>query len=578
MVEHFRKITENGQNNIDESMLFIQSWYLNLDITDKMDNRMLIIIRLCQLMTFKSKGQYEEFFTFLEDMKVLPILISGYLYSGRIYREIASVAYLVGIEEIALKYAHRSFDFFAEGNNSEEIARSLLVLGNSYGISHETNLQMNYYQKCLELSMEINNKNLQIASLNNIAHTAVEQNRLDLAMDSINKSIELLDEDSTDKNLIAVYLTKSCILNKKKLYQQAKSLIIDKVLIQEVNKNVILTIECFKLLGEVYLAKKEYAIAENYYKKGLILAQETKSDKYIKEMNKVYSVYYEKIENYKLAFFHYRKYHSYKNKIENQQLKLKSTILKVRFKTKNALKKAIEYKNEKTFLKEKLSEIQTELVDTQKVSVYALATLIEFREDNTGNHVLRITNYVKLICRLLSHYPQYSSILTDRYIDEIARLSSLHDIGKITVSDAILNKKGLLNEVEFDEIKQHTVRGKDALVITGGILNDKSFLKTAQTIAFSHHEKWDGSGYPLGLTGENIPLEGRIVGIADCFDALINKRPYRKAYTSEQAISIIEGQKGKHFDPVIAQVFLENIGKFIDIALLFSGNKGNHTL
>jgi response regulator RpfG family c-di-GMP phosphodiesterase len=570
MIEHFRKIVRTDTDKIDDSLSFMHQWFHNLDIIDRIDNRIVIIIRYSQLLTFSAKGMYENFFHYLEDSKLLSILIEGFFYTGLVYRTIATVSYQVGIEEIALKYSHQSYDFFVENKNSEEIARALLSLGNSYSLSQETNLQMNYYQKALEISIEIRQKDIQSIALNNIAHTAVDQNNLDLAMISIDQSIELLDNSSSDSNLVGVYLTKAGILNKKRSFDLSEELIKRKILTPGVTREKFLQIECFKILGDIYLEKNEYKESESYYRKGLYLAEEIKSDKYLKEMHLKFSDYYEKIENYEEAFHHFKLYHSYKDKIENHNLKLKSAILKIRYKTKNALKKAMEYKNQKTYLEEKIGEIQTELVDTQKVSVYALATLIEFRDDITGDHVLRITKYVKLLCQLLSSDPLYSSILTEKYIDEISRLSSLHDIGKIAVSDSILRKKGKLDPEEFEIMKQHTVLGKDALTITGGILNDKSFLRTAQIIAYSHHEKWDGTGYPLGLKGSEIPLEGRIVGLVDCFDALISERPYKRAFSVEEAIHIIEEQLGKHFDPVIAKVFLKNIDKFRNISELFS--------
>ena len=151
---------------------------------------------------------------------------------------------------------------------------------------------------------------------------------------------------------------------------------------------------------------------------------------------------------------------------------------------------------------------------------------------------------------------KYTDILTDDYISSIVRCAPLHDIGKIKISDVILNKPGKLNDEEFEIMKTHTTAGYEILNQTIVNTLDNDYLKEAINMAYCHHEKWDGSGYPRGLKGEEIPLSARIMAVADVFDALISERSYKKAFSFEKAIEIIKESSGTHFDPNIVKAFL----------------------
>ena len=186
-----------------------------------------------------------------------------------------------------------------------------------------------------------------------------------------------------------------------------------------------------------------------------------------------------------------------------------------------------------------------------------LAMATDLRDHNTGDHIQRTTEYIRLIAEELLESPKDGYLLSRKQANDIIKSSKLHDVGKIAVPDHILGKPGKLTDEEFSVVKRHPAHGAkllDQFVDAGG---DIPFLAVARDIALYHHEKWDGTGYPFGRKGREIPLAARIVTIADVYDALISVRPYKKAFTHEQAVSIITGDRGRHFDPYLIDVFIK---------------------
>ena len=192
-----------------------------------------------------------------------------------------------------------------------------------------------------------------------------------------------------------------------------------------------------------------------------------------------------------------------------------------------------------------------------------LAAVIETRDVGTGEHVIRTKKYVGMIAREMQKYPKYKNILTNKYIRQIENSAPLHDVGKIAVRDAILLKPGRLTPEEFEEMKKHSAKGGEMINNIFSNLDDDEFFKIAYDIAVSHHEKWDGSGYPNGLKGEDIPLSGRIMAIADVYDALTSKRVYKDSMPPEKAFDIIVEGRGTHFDPDIIDIVITIKDKFI---------------
>lgn len=196
--------------------------------------------------------------------------------------------------------------------------------------------------------------------------------------------------------------------------------------------------------------------------------------------------------------------------------------------------------------------------DMQNAMIIVLADIVESRDHNTGNHIKTTAEYVELIIDEMLFENIYQDQLTSKFISDVYQSAPLHDIGKISVSDVILNKPGKLTDEEFDLMKKHTIEGAKIIdkVIDTVPDSDNIYLKEARDLALYHHERWDGTGYPYGIAGEEIPLSARIMAVADVFDALVSKRSYKEAYDFDKAISIIEESAGTHFDPLIVKAFI----------------------
>ncbi|GAB6108350.1 HD domain-containing phosphohydrolase [Fusibacter bizertensis] len=192
-------------------------------------------------------------------------------------------------------------------------------------------------------------------------------------------------------------------------------------------------------------------------------------------------------------------------------------------------------------------------------SVLALAKLSEARDEDTGDHLIRMSHYVELIANELKKLPEYKDIITREYVESLVKFSPMHDIGKVGIPDNILLKPGKLTSSEFEIMKTHTLYGANVLKEAENNINKKgrSLFSMGIEIALNHHEKFDGSGYPNGIKGGEIPLSARIVAVADVFDALLSKRPYKEPIPLPETLEIIKAGRGKHFDPTIVDVFLK---------------------
>ena len=215
-------------------------------------------------------------------------------------------------------------------------------------------------------------------------------------------------------------------------------------------------------------------------------------------------------------------------------------------------------------------EVQKENVSKVKMQnavIEHLADIIESRDIETGEHIKRTKIYVSILVNKMKDMDKYKDILTPKLQEDIINSAPLHDIGKIAVSDLILCKPGKLTDEEYDKMKIHTVKGGEIIKKILAEFDDESFLNTAYDVAISHHEKWNGLGYPYGIKGEEIPLAGRIMAVADVFDALVAKRVYKQPMPIDKAVSIIIGDAGTHFDPDIIEVFKEVVDDFKKVAL-----------
>lgn len=200
-----------------------------------------------------------------------------------------------------------------------------------------------------------------------------------------------------------------------------------------------------------------------------------------------------------------------------------------------------------------------------------LADIVESRDKNTGGHIDRTTRYIKLLIQGMLDRGVYASELEDWNLTDVAICAALHDVGKIAIPDVVLNKPGKLTYDEFELIKTHAAKGTEIINKVINRTGEDKFLYPSRVFAGFHHENWDGSGYPHGLKGRDIPLGGRIMAVVDVYDALVSERPYKKAFTDEEAVSIISADSGKKFDPAIVDVFLALKDEFASLRSRLGG-------
>ncbi len=249
-------------------------------------------------------------------------------------------------------------------------------------------------------------------------------------------------------------------------------------------------------------------------------------------------------------------------------------FLKARLKSALSLKKLhdinIEYQNS---LKKSNIELMQKVIATQDVTIVALAKLAEFRDPETGEHLERMREYARILAHGLQNIGKYNKYIDDNYIDSIYKSTPLHDIGKVGIPDSILRKPGKLTPEEFEIMKRHSEIGGDAIASAIKLAGmERSFLDMGQAIAYHHHERWDGNGYPRGLQGEHIPLSARIAAFADVYDALTTKRVYKPAFSHQKSKVILVEGSCTAFDPDIVKAFLGKEKEFVAIKEEYKDN------
>ncbi|RCS40390.1 response regulator [Bremerella cremea] len=209
-------------------------------------------------------------------------------------------------------------------------------------------------------------------------------------------------------------------------------------------------------------------------------------------------------------------------------------------------------------------------LETRDLVIFAMARLAESRDTETGEHLERVREYSRCLARAMANMPQFADVIDGEFIRLIYQTSPLHDIGKVGIPDGVLLKPGKLTAEEFEVMKKHTILGADTLDAALKKFPRARFLRMARDIAAAHHEKWDGSGYPYGLSGTDIPLSARIVAVADVYDALTTRRIYKDAYPTDYAEKVIRENSGKHFDPNVVTAFENCKDQFVQLVDRYS--------
>ncbi len=271
-----------------------------------------------------------------------------------------------------------------------------------------------------------------------------------------------------------------------------------------------------------------------------------------------------------------------KNEVEDEELGLllgavdfihkpiSPPIVMARVKTHLEIKAWHDFlENQNAWLEKQVDQRLSEINHLQDASICVMVSMAEFRDETTGNHIRRTQEYVRMLAEELSKLPHYREYLTPSCIEQMSKCAPLHDLGKIAIPDGILLKPGKHTTEEFIIMKTHAQRGYDMLKRAGDYMGAHGeFLTMAMEIAGSHHEKWDGSGYPKGLVGAEIPLSARLMAIADVFDALLTRRPYKEPMSIEKTTEIILEGKGKHFDPEVVEAFSRIYQDMLKVAVL----------
>lgn len=247
-------------------------------------------------------------------------------------------------------------------------------------------------------------------------------------------------------------------------------------------------------------------------------------------------------------------------------------IVMARVATQLQVKAAADFlKDQNVYLETEVAKRTRELSAVQDVTIMAMASLAETRDSDTGNHIRRTQYYLKAMCQKLQNHPRFSDFLTDSTIETLFKSAPLHDIGKVGIPDRILLKPGKFTPDEYEIMKSHTTLGRDAIARAEEQLNMKvDFLNFAKEIAYYHQEKWDGSGYPTGAKGDDIPISARLMAVADVYDALISRRVYKEGMSHDKAVGIIVEGKGSHFDPDMVDAFVGLQEEFKAIAVRFA--------
>ncbi|RFZ75638.1 HD domain-containing protein [Lacrimispora amygdalina] len=224
------------------------------------------------------------------------------------------------------------------------------------------------------------------------------------------------------------------------------------------------------------------------------------------------------------------------------------------------------------------TELHIKTLAMQEICIHAMSSLAGISYDEEGGHIVRTQHYVRVLADHLAQTGHYTEVLTPENILLISKSAMIHDIGKVGIPEYILMKPALLTQQEFEIMKTHTTLGYQAIVRTEKTFGEPggSYLRFAKEIVYSHHERWDGSGYPLGLAGERIPLSARLMALADVYDALTSKRVYKDSFSHERACFEIQQNAGKHFDPHVAEAFLATQRQFKEISKRYVNENDTH--
>ena len=440
---------------------------------------------------------------------------------------------------------------------SRNAAANLLHIGNIYRDINELENAMEFYEKAKKLGIKIQDFAIKSVALSNLGFLFLRSDKFEDALSFFQQALEINELHSQKQYMIdnldgigQVHVAKGNFPKAIEVHSQALKVAQD---LGEIEGEA----ESLLSLGKDYLALNDIEKAIEHFNLAIKIAKELEYRKTIYELHKLLSEAYELLKDIPNAYFHHKEYHRVEKEVFNEKSEETTRQLTVKFDLERARFEAQEYRlssevaERATQEAEKIVQIRTrELEGAQLEVVMRLAQAAELRDEDTGEHTFRVGRNAAAIAYCLGW--------SEAEVKIIYLAARLHDVGKIGISDTILLKPGKLTDDEFELMRQHTVIG--AKMLSNG---QSTLLRMAEKIALSHHERWDGNGYPNKLAGEAIPDVARIVSVADVLDALTHARPYKKAWSVEATLAEIERNSGRQFDPNIVRIAIK----------VFSGEK-----
>lgn len=557
LVDAFKAIKRHDFSAKNKGLDFMSTWLATLSERDK--SKAFIKVKYCYAYNSYTKSDYESLFKLHHELKKMDKTPEDQMYYALICRLVSYSAFIIGMVNLSIENAYLALSIFLQLQNQPEVVRSYMALGVCYSVVPDYDLQIHYFNKALELAEKLDDFTIQKSLHNNMAYASFLVGKISMTKEHVDKGLGLLDKGEVSLVALGLKVNATRLIAHEGLYEEALRHIDEIHLMDILKSDSSIMLDLIQIEADCYKALNRLEAYEGALIKGLNASEAVKAPKYSIQFASHLSAFFEAKGSFEKAFNYEKTIRLASETLEAEKANFHYLVLRIQNEVESL-------NQERLLLSEALNITKKELQGTQEVTIYALATLAEFRDQVTGNHILRTSHYVKAFCRQLVQEKLYEDVLTPTFISDFSRSASLHDIGKVGVSDVILNKPGALTEAEFELIKKHAAYGRDALAITERILGEDSFLKMAQVIAYTHHEKWNGTGYPEALSGEEIPLVGRIMAIIDVYDALISKRAYKKPFPHLKAIKIIQEGIGSHFDPTLVEVFLRHHMDFYDIA------------
>ncbi len=483
-------------------------------------------------------GHYHEAFHFIYQA-------IEYRPSERLHQCLAMAYAELGDTAKALEHFLLARDLLKETKNAEAYISCLNNLAIVYQMQGDHERELRMLQEALEHLDSENKYGLSLLH-NNIAVAYVAQEVFDLALKHSLKALEIAKETkkhalicTTTATLAEVYLRNPELTHLPKAITHLELALSMTAELGLKNDEVLVT----RFMGEAYFALDETEKAIHYLEHSIELGKAI-DRKY--ELSKSYLSLvkvYKQTGAFEKTLVCFEEHHKLNNELFNAEADRNLRNIQVLHDTQAALERADAEKERADELEKRVKERTEELEQAHVVALERLSMVVRHRDGETAEHTKRVGQLAAKIAGKLG--------CDDGFVQSLELAARLHDLGKVGVPDRILLKPGKLTEEEFAIIKRHTVMGAGMLAA-----GQSPLMKMAQQVALSHHERWDGSGYPKGLVAETIPLVGRIVAVVDTYDALIHERPYKKAWSQKDAVAEIKAQSGKMFDPEVVQVFL----------------------